>query len=372
LDKTKVDSAYVATFLRTYAGQRLIEKGVYGSTGQLNLSSDHIKRLPIPTPDIKAQNYVGNKIRYAFQLEVRAKKLEKQFFDALKTEFIEAFNDKSTGRKHSRALASEIGYTLNPGAFNEERLRVQRYLLSKGGVKLGHVAQILGGTTKNYNNESIYIGLDSIDSDNCKLTPSNIADAEIKGSSRTLIEGPVVAKLRPYLNKVSYIPKRLSGAVGSTELLCIKPKGELSPWYLYGVLKSEAILKQLRPLATGATHPRIDQYDLSDLVIPVLTNATFLGNLLKHAQEAYFESASLTKAAKQLSEALYSGYLKEIKLVEAQQLLDEGDDKKDREILSKLTDKGYLAEDGKPLFTDLDKLYELLDKAKTEVDEESV
>jgi type I restriction enzyme S subunit len=359
----KADPCYVASFLSSFTGERLLEKGVYGSTGQLSLSSMHIRKLPIYTPDLVAQTYVGNKLRQAELLREWAKSLEVRFTGELNSEHLEAFENRNSRKKYARAKSGEVSYTLNPGAFNEERLRVQRFLLSNNGVRVSSVASITGGTTSSFSGSTPYIGLDSISENSSKLSPSTVESSDITGSSRVLVEGPVIAKLRPYLNKVSYIPEWLSGSVGSTELLCVKPKGDISSWYLYGILKAEITLKQLRPLATGATLPRIDKYDIYDLVIPILPSQNELGKLLKKAQKAYFESDRLTQAAKNLVEALIEGKITEAELIAAQQALENGDNSKDRAILSKLTDKGYLAEGDKALFPDLDKLYELLDEA---------
>ncbi len=242
-------------------------------------------------------------------------------------------------KKHSKAFPSDITYTLNPGAFDEERLRVQSYLIKNKGVKLSTVANVFGDTTKNYLPDTTYIGLNSISRNSCQLSPSTIEKEEVKGTCRLLPEGPVIAKLRPYLNKVSYIPKQLKGSVGSTELMCVKPKGELSAWYLYGALKSEATLKQIRPVATGATHPRIDKYDLNEVILPIVAEQERLGLLLEKSQKAYFESSKLTEAAKLLVEALIEKDATEAELIAAQQALENDDNTKDRVILRKLTNK---------------------------------
>jgi type I restriction enzyme S subunit len=58
-------------------------------------------------------------------------------------------------------------------------------------------------------------------------------------------------------------------------------------------------------------------------------------------------------------EALIDNKLAEQQLNLAQQALDCGDNSQDRDILSRLTTKGFDV-DGDPLFPDLDQLYDLL------------
>ena len=363
--KDAYDEGYVAAFLRSWWGERALEQGVAGSTGQINMVNDHVRSIPVIIFNAAVQKYIGDKVRQAELLRTWAKALEERFDLSLKKLSPEAFENRGTGKKYSRASVADISYTLNPGAFDEERLRVQHYLLGLGGKRFSKLADISGATTSSYKPDSTYIGLDAISSNTCKLTPSTVEKAEISGTCRLLNEGPVIAKLRPYLNKVSYISQRFTGAVGSTELLCITPRSNYSGWYLYGVLKSELTLKQLRPLATGATHPRIDQYDVYDLVVPVLDDQEALGQLLKMAQTAYFLASELTVTAKLLVEDLIEGQITEAQLIAAEQALQAGNDTLDRKILSRLKTDGIDGE-GAALFSDLDELYRLLALAEVE------
>ncbi|SFM41025.1 hypothetical protein [Marinobacter pelagius] len=361
---SKADAFYVGAFLRSYWGERLLEAGISGSTGQLNLSNEHIKQIALYQPDPLVQKYIGDKVRQAEQLRAWAKSLELEFSNALKSEFGEAFEDRRTGRKYSVAKKVDITYTLNPGAFDEERLRVQKYVSALGGVLFGDIADVSGQTTTDYDSDSVYVGLDAISSGSCQLSPTSVGEAEVSGSSRLLLEGPVIAKLRPYLNKVSYIPAFLAGSVGSTELMCIQPKGDISGWYLYGLLKSELALKQLRPVATGGTHPRIDRHDVLNLVVPILKNQEELGEKLQRAQQAYFTATACVQAAKFLVEALIDGMVTEQHLIDAQKALEVDEKGFDRDILARLTNKG-IDNGGEPLFHDLDQFYDLLTQSQS-------
>jgi type I restriction enzyme S subunit len=360
-EQTGADSRFLVAYLNSRFAEAIFSRYVSG-TVQAGINLEDLRDLPAPKPNGAAQKYIGDKVRQAERLRAWAKKLESEFNSSLKKAVPEAFENKSTGRKYARALTQEITYTLNPGAFDEERLRVQRYLLSLGGQRFRMLAEIIGPTTNSYKPGNTYIGLDAIASGNSQLSPSTVEQAEIAGTCRLLTEGPIIAKLRPYLNKVSYIPKRLADAVGSTELLCVSPIGSNSGWYIYGILKSELTLKQLRPLATGATHPRIDQYDVYDLVVPLLDNQESLGHLLEQAQEAYFLSTELTSAAKFLVEALIEGQLTEAELIAAEQALQAGNVQPDRRILNRLKTDGVDGQDP-ALFSDLDQLYSLLQQA---------
>ena len=122
-----------------------------------------------------------------------------------------------------------------------------------------------------------------------------------------LHEGPALSRLRPYLNKVTFIPATLAGGVGSTELLLVSPRAGINGWFLYGVLKLDSSVRQLNPVATGSTHPRVDREDVLELIVPWHDNHVALGAKLSVAQRCYFASSALTAAATQLVEQLVAG-----------------------------------------------------------------
>ncbi|MFZ3430463.1 restriction endonuclease subunit S [Vibrio harveyi] len=86
IDSNKANPAFIAGFLRSYTGQRLIEKGVYGSTGQLNLSSGALRNLPVPAVDLDFQNFLGEALSTAdtlFKLSTRLTQVAKTLVESL-------------------------------------------------------------------------------------------------------------------------------------------------------------------------------------------------------------------------------------------------------------------------------------------------
>lgn len=62
------DAAYIAAFLSSWWGERGLERGITGSTGQLQLNQNRIASVPICTPDPAIQRAIGNKVRKADRL----------------------------------------------------------------------------------------------------------------------------------------------------------------------------------------------------------------------------------------------------------------------------------------------------------------
>lgn len=122
----KADSHYICSFLNSFHGQRLLEAGVSGSTGQLNLSNEHIKSIPLFRPDEKAQKYIGNKVRQAEQLRAWAKRLERSL-DA----FIDHFQPE---KKEYKKLFSRVPNHLLTNMLTATTYR-ERYISNQKNLK---------------------------------------------------------------------------------------------------------------------------------------------------------------------------------------------------------------------------------------------
>jgi type I restriction enzyme S subunit len=59
------DPRFVLLVLSSWWGERAIEQGITGSTGQLNLANDHVSRIPIPIVHQDVQVGVGTLVRMA-------------------------------------------------------------------------------------------------------------------------------------------------------------------------------------------------------------------------------------------------------------------------------------------------------------------
>jgi len=95
------------------------------------------------------------------------------------------------------------------------------------------------------------------------------------GTSLTKCEGGQIlfSRLRPYLNKVILIPPHIKEAICSGEFFVLKPRRKGLPLgYLWITLRSEFVLNQSRHLIGGAMRPRIDDTEIVDIEVPVLTD----------------------------------------------------------------------------------------------------
>lgn len=364
------DPYYVTIFFHSVYGATQIHRGIIGGP-MPKIDKATLLELIVPVPCLKAQTYIGDKVRQAERLRERARQLEKQFQNAIEDKYPDTFGPIQLKSKFNLVNSKIISENLNAGAYNPERIRIRQAIEHYGGKRISDISEIVTPTSSHYSANDLYIGLDSISSGSCSISPSTIADQEVEGTVRILNEGPAISKLRPYLNKVTYIPQELSGAYGSTELLCIKPQPGISGWFIYGVLKLESTMRQLNPVATGATHPRVSREDVLDLMVPWLEEAARLGKLLEQAQISYFASERLTIAAKLLVEALIEGRITESELIATQESLEHNETALDKKVLSELTRKSN-SKQSEMLFPDLDALYDALAQVSSTAEEARV
>ena len=329
------------------------------------LSPSDLVELELPVPRNRcAQKYIGDKVRQAELLRASARSRERRFTKLVKGAFPQLDETVSGVVKHGRATSLQLNGKLNPGAYNPNRILIRNYLLQNGGKQVLDIASIETPITSRYKKTDTYIGLDSIGSFCGTINPSTIEQEDVVGSVRLLSEGPVISKLRPYLNKVAYIPSSLNGAFGSTELLCVRAYDSALNWFVYGVLQLQSTVRQLNPVSTGSTHPRVTREDVADTFIPWLDDPVSAGRILENAQREYFASDLLVIAAKLIVEALIEGRVTEDEIAAAQIQLEHGDQTGDRAMLVRLFNDGMDTTEGKRLFGDLDAHYETLQLAE--------
>lgn len=360
-DASKIDPFYLFAFSSSNYGIRQLERMIK-EVAQPTTSTDSIRELLVVKMDSITQKYIGDKLRLAERLRFWARQQESNFCSLLKSWFPSAFQGEEEKKIYSFVSKIDISIDLNPGLYAPERIRTRKSLLKEGGVKLSSMASIDSSTTDNYCSNNYYLGLDGISSTDGTLVFSTTGRESVVGAQRKLLSGPVISKLRPYLNKVAYVPEDLVGAVGSTELLNVIPKNDSAGWFIYGVLKQTSTIKQLNPIASGATHPRVSVSDILDLVIPWIENAEEYGEMLQIAFSARQLAIQLSDSARYLVEALIEGKICESQVINAHSSLENGTKSVDRSILTRLTTNG-LDGDGPPLFPALDQLYYLLDQA---------
>jgi type I restriction enzyme S subunit len=374
----KYDTDYLMTFLFSSFGCHQLLRRSLGSIIQYLGISD-TRNVSVPDVNKNVQTYIGNKVRQAELLREWAKQLSEQANAVFDNSI--GWDPKTVERvKFGRISADKLENRLDHRFNSIEKIKAID-LLKQNNIKLQELEDIYsitamvgwkGLTTEHYVDDGPWL-LRGVEFSNGVIDFDSLVmvDKEkyLEQPQIHLREGDIALSKDGTIGKAIVIPKiDKEFAVGSTIARLRKIDDTLEPYYLEHCLNHDFLQVQIESYATGVAQPHITQEWIAKLLIPRIANEQQVSTLIRKHHLAMNLAKSLTNSSKKLVESLIDGQITEGKLIETQQALDDGDNSKDGVILSKLTDKGYLAEGGKPLFDDLDKLYELLDEAKVAMD----
>lgn len=360
------DSHYTCAFLNTYWGHRLLEAGISGSTGQLNLSNEHIKGITLYTPAELAQKYIGDKIRQAERLRAWAKELRSSVDKVLDqlglptADEPEMINRVSTERLETR---------LDPRPYRTHYINLVDRIKAIKHSYVSEVAELASGCPVSSNDfieggevplvRIRNIGFDEfIDLDTGVTKELHKDEAKYQAKENMIVLG-MDGIFRTQFFLSDELPMLVNQRVGMLTANDIRAE-LLTHW-----LNRPEGQMQLNQWAVKTTVEHTSLSDIGRVRIPRLEAdvEADLANKLLGARRAYRYSRFLTTSAKLLVEALIEGRLTEAELLAAEKALQAGNDRLDRLILSRLNTDGI---DGQrpALFGDLDELYHLLTQAE--------
>ncbi|WP_259275038.1 restriction endonuclease subunit S [Rahnella variigena] len=369
----KADNHYICSFLNSFYGQRLLEAGVSGSTGQLNLSNEHIKSIALFIPDDKVQKYIGDKVRQAEQLRAWAKRLRTSVDDHL--------NSLNLPINAPPALLNRVSAQTMEDRLDPRPYRTHYLCLVSEIEKLPHdiistLVTLASGCPVSSN--------DFLENSGIPLVRiRNIGFDDFIGLD-TGVSQDVYQDTAKYHARDKMIVVGMDGIFRSQffisdelPMLVNQRVAMLSPQKIRGELLTHWLNRpegqmQLNQWAVKTTVEHTSLSDIGRVLIPRLDKnlENKLADCLLNARLAYRYAKFLTQVAKTLVETLIEGQLTEQQLIKAQQALEDGDNSLDQAILSRLSAEGYAIEGATPLFSDIDELYSLLeDAAQTEAEE---
>jgi type I restriction enzyme, S subunit len=382
------DPAYICCFLASWWGERGIEQGISGTTGQLNLGNEYIRLLPIPVPDSKVQKYIGDKVRQAGRLRDRSRCLlnsaelildnlingnvNEEELTIAKLEKHRTVKNKVNQRTDKRWVrrvpGDEMDYRIDCQFYNpsakaiiEKLKKLDPKPLSNFVVKKVSEPPI---HTDHYGQEGIHI-----------ISPANFSDYKVDLEKTNKLNPSYIHLFKDFLLQEGDLIFALVGDVGHACAVTIPvPEGityrrtahfklqGINPFFVCAFLNSSAGDLQLKRMTTGVIQAQLRLEDSVEVLIPSFKPETqnWVGDCVKLSIQMREQSETLTIGSKLLVEALIEGKLSESDLKAAQEGLEKGDTTLDREILARLTRKGIDRPNEPPLFPDLDALYNAL------------
>ena len=371
--KTGTDEGYLACFLRSWWGERALEQGVAGSTGQINIVNEHVRSIPVYLPDATAQKYIGDKVRQAEQLRAWAKRLRASVDDKLNSLNL-PINEPP--QLLNRVSVQTMEDRLDPRPYRSHYLHLVNEIEKLPHDSISSVVGLASGcpvSSKDFlENAGIplvrirNIGFD----DFIGLDTGVSKDVYQDASKYQAKEKMVVVGMDGIFRSQFFVADELPMLVNQRVAMLVpqKIRGELLTHWLN---RPEGQM-QLNQWAVKTTVEHTSLSDIGRVLIPRLNEnlENKLADDLLNARLAFRYAKFLTQTAKALVEALIEGQLTEQQLIQAQQALEDCDNSLDQAILSKLSNEGFAIDGATPLFSDLDELYRLLESAaQTEVEE---
>ncbi len=367
-----IDSRFLLAYLNSNIAEAIFSRYVSG-TVQAGINLEDLRDLPAPVIDRIAQIYIGDKVRQAEQLRGWAKTT----VNSLQNEFIgmyKAINNYESYKRISYPVKpNRLFEVLTPASYPPH---IDKYFEENLFVTLGSICSdiYIGTTLPSLENE---IGVLQATSRSCSglffKQPMNIV--EKKGKVNPLVQKDIIltnaAHDKNYIGKDVTFNHSETYILPSAKVVVIRlNSSDIPASYVHSYLMSDAGYTQWQAIVRGISagiHPG----DVARIKIPLPADQIYLASIAESADQAYIQaglaqevSRLLTIAAKNLVEALIEGLLTEDQLLQAQQALDDGDTSFDQAILSKLSLDGYAVEGAKPLFSDLDELYRLLESVQ--------
>lgn len=370
--KAGTDEGYLACFLRSWWGERALEQGVAGSTGQINMVNEHVRSIPVYLPDILAQKYIGDKVRQAELLRAWAKSVQVE----IKAYFDELMPDLDLKTNVYKAPIDSLGNRLDAIFYLPRYVDLDSYLATKPD-KVRSLADYLENkisgpaipSNQFYSNGSGVLVLQTkdirenyIDQKTCaKITQENAVDLKrFQVSAGTLLMG-----MSGTIGRTALLFDEADSFIINQRVAALVLKDVKIAGYLCAYLNHSFGRLQLQRYSVGGVQANIGLSEITSAKILVEDRvyAEKISELFIESLIANKLATALTEAAKVLVESLIEGQLTEQQLIQAQQALEDGDNSLDQAILSKLSAEGYAIEGATPLFSDVDELYSLLEEA---------
>ncbi|MDW1743601.1 restriction endonuclease subunit S [Vibrio sp. Vb2531] len=365
LDPKRADSHYVLAFLKSRHGQ-ILKNRLTSNTIINYIAKDALYSIPVIEFGEKAQKHIGDKVRQAEQLRAWAKRLrtsvdEKlnglnlpineppQLLNRVSAQTMEDRLDPRPYRSHFLHLVSEIEKLPHDSISSVVGLASgcpvsSKDFLENAGIPLVRIRNI---------GFDDFIGLDT------GVSKDVYQDA----SKYQAKEKMVVVGMDGIFRSQFFVADELPMLVNQRVAMLVpqKIRGELLTHWLN---RPEGQM-QLNQWAVKTTVEHTSLTDIGRVLIPRLDERleNKLADDLLNARLANRYAKFLTQTAKTLVEALIEGQLTEKQLIQAQQALDDGDNSLEQAILSKISGEGYAIEGAKPLFSDMDELYRLMESA---------
>lgn len=361
----KVDAYYVAAFLTSDSGKKLLSRQVSGSV-QAGINVEDFRQITVPVIEMLQQKYIGDKIRQAERLRDWAKKRYDKAVDNFR-EAVEALGYRLKASKNF--VWTRLDNRLDPAYYDPKYsfLDEEWFLANTKPLReyIGDGAYgVLPDSNSYGSGDARFVRATDIRQSNIDSTAFTWVPSGQVAPKAKIKAGDILLEIKGAIEACELAGTHLHGAYVNGSVYRFSPK-DIGPGYLAFYLRS--FIKQLYCERVSVNNI-IAYLDLGSIsALPVLRLSAEQEEEIEQAFLNHLESErysfALTRAAKLLVEALLQGQLTEAELFAAEQELQAGNDKLDRRLLNRLRANGVDGQ-GPALFGDLDELYDLLTRTE--------
>ncbi len=398
-----IDSHFVCTYLNTSVGASQLARLTTGVIQDQVRLEDSASVL-LPTVDVNAQRYIGNKIRmaqslksksdwlsdYAIKavemfmsdgaaardLDVATSELTKWVPLPLVTNYVKPGQIQPALGIHTRVSCSELTQRLDCSFYSPRAMEVDRVLRNERESSPLHQVidpkrKITNGVRGPELQASPFklVRLQdregwSINFDKCL----SISEHQFKENKRCkLFENDVVVAIGGYIGRAAIVRRVRDAVIGQHS--AVLPMGAtpvVDEGFLVAYLSSSDGSTHLQRYVSGTVQAGVNLEDLQDVRIPTPRKGCqrHIGDAVRRADDFAYLSSRLCWSARLLVELLLDRKLSEAELASAHSLLELDEQTADRAILGRLYEGGLDATNTRPLFPDLDAYYEMLQMAE--------
>ncbi len=264
------NSRYILSFLKSRHGQ-ILKNRLTSNTIINYIAKDALYSIPLVSIDIRAQKYVGDKVRQAENLRAWAQRLENEVNAEFQTDF-RWDSTVLTVSAYNRVSVEELESRLDLKFNSPRRLAALRHSKSVCAnlQQLDHLVEITamigwkGLTTEHYKEFGPWLLRGVEFNKGVIFTDELVCVDEVKYLEQPqihLIEGDIALTKDGTIGKAVVIPKLSNRiAAGSTVARLRKLSGSnIDPYYLEFVIGHEFVQTQIESFATGVAQPHITQ-----------------------------------------------------------------------------------------------------------------
>ena len=262
-NKQKLSPDFLLAYLQSSFGQAYIS-WLTGGSAQAKLSLERIAKIQVPLPPRSLQDKIAQVMQEAYR--DRQKKLDESETllkgidgfvlnelgidlakSQVKQNFLVSINELVGKRFDVESIANDFNVEDYPD-------------ISWSNLQnFAHLPTTTKIASRNPEETFTYIGMPDVDNIYGEVCSQNLFGKDIK-ANKICIEGNdiVFARIEPciYNLKIALIPSFIEEALGSTELLVARPKPDVIPSFLFWILRSELIQRQISGKVTGTTGRR--------------------------------------------------------------------------------------------------------------------